>query len=101
LIAAPRPLLILVAAAGAGGFVGPLYPLSLSYLLALSPWGWFFAVGGMGAAIFPWLTGLLSSHFHSLRAGLVVPCAAGMVMAILAGCIFRLARSADAAAEVR
>jgi MFS family permease len=79
-IAAPHPWLILVAAGAAGVFIGPLYPLSLSYLLEISPWGWFFAVGGLGAALFPWLTGLVSAHYHSLRYGLVVSCAGGLLM---------------------
>jgi fucose permease len=82
-IAAPYPWLILVAAGVAGFFIGPLYPLSLSYLLELSPWGWYFAVGGMGAALIPWMTGLVSAHFHSLRYGLVVPCFVGLAMAML------------------
>jgi MFS family permease len=88
-IAAPHPWLILVAAGATGVFIGPLYPLSLSYLLELSPWGWFFAVEGMGAALFPWMTGLVSAHFHSLRFGLVVPCATGLAMAVLNWLIFR------------
>jgi len=79
-IAAPHPWVILVAAGAAGAFIGPLYPLALSYLLELSPLGWFFAVGGLGAALFPWITGMVSAHYHSLRYGLVVPCAAGLVM---------------------
>ena len=82
-IAAPQPWLILVAAGAAGVFIGPLYPISLSYLLELSPWGWFFAVAGMGAALFPWITGLVSAHFHSLRYGLMVPCFTGVAMAAL------------------
>jgi MFS transporter, FHS family, glucose/mannose:H+ symporter len=88
-IAVPEPWLILVAAGAAGVFVGPLYPLSLSYLLELSPWGWFFAVGGIGAALFPWITGLVSAHFHSLRFGLTVPCIAGLLMIGLIPPIFR------------
>lgn len=80
LIAFPQPAPILILAGAAGYFIGPLYPLALSFLMELSPWGWFFASGGMGAATFPWMTGLVSSHFHSLRFGLVVPCAAGVMM---------------------
>ena len=79
-IAVPHPWVILVAAGAAGAFIGPLYPLTLSYLLEISPLGWFFAVGGLGAALFPWITGLVSAHYHSLRYGLLVPCAAGLVM---------------------
>jgi MFS transporter, FHS family, glucose/mannose:H+ symporter len=97
-IAAPRPGLILVAAWLAGAFVGPLYPLSLSFLLEFSPWGWFFSVGGLGAALFPWITGLISTHFHSLRVGLVVPCAAGLALIALNELIFRYLGSAGAMA---
>jgi FHS family glucose/mannose:H+ symporter-like MFS transporter len=95
-IAAPRPWLILVAAGTAGAFIGPLYPLSLSYLLELSPWGWFFAMGGMGAALFPWITGMISTHFHSLRWGLMVPCFTGVAMAVLNWLIFRDRQSSNA-----
>ena len=94
-IAAPQSWLILAAAGAAGVFIGPLYPLSLSYLLELSPWGWFFAVGGMGAALFPWITGLVSTHFHSLRYGLMVPCVTGVAMAALNWLIFRNRRRED------
>jgi MFS transporter, FHS family, glucose/mannose:H+ symporter len=83
LISAPHPWAIFLGAGAAGIFVGPLYPLSLSYLLELSPRGWFFAVGGMGAAVFPWVTGLLSVHYHSLRYGLLVPSVAGVGMIAL------------------
>jgi FHS family glucose/mannose:H+ symporter-like MFS transporter len=99
-IAAPQPWLILAAAGAAGIFIGPLYPLSLSYLLELSPWGWFFAAGGMGAALVPWLTGLVSTHFHSLRYGLMVPCFAGGAMAALNWLIFRDRQAADSAQTV-
>jgi MFS family permease len=95
-IAAPQPWLILVAAGAAGVFIGPLYPLSLSYLLELSPWGWFFAMSGMSAALFPWITGLVSAHFHSLRYGLMVPCFTGVAMAALNWLIFRGRQSENA-----
>ncbi len=82
LVAAPHPSAILVIGALAGISVGPLYPLLLSFMLEHSARGWIFAVGGLGAAIFPWLTGLLSAHFHSLRFGLAAPCAAALIMAL-------------------
>ena len=94
-IAAPHPGFILVAAWLAGAFIGPLYPLSLSFLLELSPWGWFFAVGGLGAALFPWFTGLLSTHFHSLRVGLIVPSATGLALAVVNVLVFRYLRRED------
>jgi MFS transporter, FHS family, glucose/mannose:H+ symporter len=100
-IAAPRPAFIFVAAWMAGAFIGPLYPLSLSFLLELSPWGWFFSVGGLGAALFPWITGLLSAHFHSLRIGLIVPGATGLAMAGLAALIFRYLRAGHAPGSAR
>jgi MFS family permease len=87
-IAAPHPWVILVAAGAAGAFIGPLYPLTLSYLLELSPLGWYFAVGGLGAALFPWITGMVSAHYHSLRYGLLVPCAAGLVMIGISALMF-------------
>jgi MFS transporter, FHS family, glucose/mannose:H+ symporter len=83
LIGFPHPWSILILAGAAGYFIGPLYPLALSYLMELSPWGWFFAAGGIGAAIFPWMTGLISERFHSLRFGLVVPCVAGLMMIVI------------------
>jgi MFS transporter, FHS family, glucose/mannose:H+ symporter len=83
LIVAPYPAVILAVGALAGVCVGPLYPLLLSFMLERSAGGWIFAVGGFGAAVLPWLTGLLSSHFNSLRFGLMVPCAASLIMAIV------------------
>jgi len=98
-IAAPHPWVILVAAGAAGAFIGPLYPLALSYLLELSPLGWFFAVGGLGAALFPWITGLVSAHYHSLRYGLVVPCAAGLVMIGISALMYGRVQHDNAAAS--
>ncbi|HEX4029096.1 MAG TPA: MFS transporter [Terracidiphilus sp.] len=83
LIAAPYPWAILVLSAAAGICIGPLYPLLLSFMLERSARGWIFAVGGIGAALFPWLTGALSSHLGSLRYGLVAPCSAALIMAVV------------------
>jgi fucose permease len=49
----------------------------------------------MGAALFPWLTGVVSAHFHSLRYGLMVPCVTGVAMAALNWLIFRGRQTAD------
>ncbi len=66
--------------------LAPLYPLVISFLLArvgsqprLGP---LFAIGALGGAILPWLTGVVSTQFHTLRAGLAVP-AAGAVLLLL------------------
>jgi FHS family glucose/mannose:H+ symporter-like MFS transporter len=100
LIAAPYPVVILAVAGFAGLSMGPLYPLLLSFLLERSARGWIFAVAGVGAAIFPWITGLLSSHFHSLRCGLIAPCAAALVMVILRSLALRPANATESPAPV-
>lgn len=71
------------AAVLAGMSIGPVYPLLLSFLLEHSPHGWVFAVAGMGSAVFPWLTGVLSAHFGSLRLGLAAPGGAALAMLVL------------------
>ena len=96
LIAIPRPFPILVLAGAAGICIGPLYPLAISYLLELTPMAWFFAAGGMGAALFLWLTGIISNHFHSLRYGLIIPCMACLVLISLNATVFRLMRTVTA-----
>jgi fucose permease len=93
LIAAHNPAVIRAAAALAGLSIGPLYPLLLSFLLERSPRGWIFAVAGMGSALFPWLTGILSAHFGSLRYGLIAPCGAALLMVLLLAVSLRAAPS--------
>lgn len=83
LIGAPHRLVIDLAAALAGLGIGPLFPLVLSYLLERSPEGWVLAVSGLGSIIFPWLTGVLSTHFGSLRYGLLAPCGAALLMILV------------------
>jgi fucose permease len=75
--------LSLLAAALAGLGIGPLFPLVLSYLLERSPEGWVLAVSGLGSIIFPWVTGVLSAHFGSLRYGLLAPCGAALLMIVV------------------
>jgi MFS transporter, FHS family, glucose/mannose:H+ symporter len=42
--------------------------------------GLMFALAGMGGAVVPWLVGFLSTHFGSLRAGLLAPVASCVMM---------------------
>ncbi len=93
LIAAPNLALIRAAAGMSGLCVGPLYPLLLSFLLERSPRGWILGASGTGAAIFPWLTGLLSAHYGSLRFGLIAPCGAALLMIVLHPICLRPERS--------
>lgn len=83
LIAGHHPLSIDLAATLAGMSVGPEFPLLLSYLLERSPRGWIFAVSGLGSVFFPWVTGLLSAHYGSLRYGLLAPCGAALLMLLV------------------
>lgn len=83
LIATHSPVLIQLGAGLSGMCIGPLYPLLLSFLLERSSRGWIFALGGVGAALFPWLTGLLSAHYGSMRYGLLAPCAGAFLMVTL------------------
>jgi fucose permease len=82
-VAAHRAPSIRFTAATAGICIGPLYPLLLSFILQRSPKGWVFAVAGLGSAVLPWLTGLFSAHFGSLRYGLLAPCGAAVLMVAL------------------
>lgn len=51
--------------------------------------GWMFAAAGLGGATLPWLVGVLSTRFGSLRAGLMVPLAGCMAMVTLLLVIIR------------
>jgi fucose permease len=56
-----------------GAAVGPLYPLFIALFLNFGEAGnVVFVLGGVGAALFPWVTGLVSARTHSLRTGLAV-----------------------------
>jgi fucose permease len=83
LIGMHTPSTIRVGSALAGLSLGPIYPLLLSFMLEFTRRGWIFAVGGAGAAVFPWFTGLLSTHYGSLRFGLIAPCGAALLMVTL------------------
>lgn len=83
LIAGPHRLVIDFSATLAGLGIGPLFPLLLSFLLERSPEGWVLAICGLGSMCFPWLTGVLSEQFGSLRYGLLAPCGAALLMIVV------------------
>ena len=66
--------------------LAPIYPLILSFFLAQTGnhprLGRVFAAASIGGATLPWLTGVASTQFHGLRAGLAVP-ATGAVLLLL------------------
>jgi FHS family glucose/mannose:H+ symporter-like MFS transporter len=67
--------------------LAPLYPLIVSFLLARTGnharLGALFATASFGGATLPWLTGVFSTHFHGLRAGLLVPAAGAALLLFL------------------
>ena len=67
--------------------LAPLYPLLMSFLIARTGnharLGALFAVASFGGATLPWLTGVISTRFQSLRAGLLVPAISAVVLLLL------------------
>ena len=67
--------------------LAPLYPLILSFLLARTGrhpgLGPLFATASFGGATLPWLTGVFSTYFNGLRAGLLVPAAGAALLLFL------------------
>ncbi len=94
-------LLCTVAHIGAAGVVAltifaalslaPLYPLITSFLLARTgnhpKLGALFACASIGGATLPWLTGVVSTHFHGLRAGLLIPATGAALLLFLSAAI--------------
>jgi FHS family glucose/mannose:H+ symporter-like MFS transporter len=71
--------------------LAPLYPLIMSFLLARTGnharLGALFATASLGGATLPWFTGVFSTQFHSLRAGLIIPAAASVLLLFLSAVI--------------
>jgi FHS family glucose/mannose:H+ symporter-like MFS transporter len=67
--------------------LAPLYPLIVSFLLARTGnharLGALFATASFGGATLPWLTGVFSTRFHSLRTGFLVPAAGAALLLFL------------------
>ena len=71
--------------------LAPLYPLIVSFLLARTGnharLGALFATASFGGATLPWLTGVVSTQFQSLRTGLIVPAAGAALLLFLAAIV--------------
>lgn len=80
--------------------LSPVFPLAVSFLLAKvgsDPGiGKIFASASVGGILLPWLTGVGSTHFQSLRIGFVVP-AAGAAIILLLSCSLPATRAASKA----
>jgi fucose permease len=67
--------------------LAPIYPIIVSFLLARTgnhpSLGALFATASFGGATLPWLTGVFSTQFHSLRTGLIVPAAGSALLLLL------------------
>ncbi len=92
LCAARAPLVLAGAAAFAGFGLGPLFPTLLALVLPRYRGTRVFLLGGLGSAVFPWLTGWLSAHTGSLRLGLLAPVGAAGVLLILLWPTLRILR---------
>jgi len=88
----------IAACAGVVGLgLGPFFPLTFSILIAKRPSaqqaGAATSNVGLGSAIFPYATGLLSTHFGSLKIALLTPMLIGLCLFSL---VFVRARQPDA-----
>jgi FHS family glucose/mannose:H+ symporter-like MFS transporter len=67
--------------------LAPLFPLAISFLLARAGkdprLGRIFASSSLGGTSLPWLTGIVSTQFQSLRVGLAVPAIGAVLMLLL------------------
>ena len=89
LLVAKTLLGVFVGASLSGLGLASIFPIAIAMLshcfgtAAARVAGSLFALGGLGGATLPWLVGRLSTHFGSLRVGLVVPLAGSLGMIAL------------------
>jgi fucose permease len=87
LLMSRTPVTSLTAAALAGLMLAPAFPLCISRVLSIanrpSESRWIFATSGLGAAVFPWMTGQIAADRSSLRTGLLIPLFACCAMLLL------------------
>ncbi len=80
--------LVLLGASLAGVGLASVFPITIASLSYFGPEskrvaGPMFALSGLGGATLPWLVGLCSTHFASLRIGLAVPLLGAALMLVL------------------
>jgi fucose permease len=67
--------------------LAPFFPSTFAILMARRPTsreaGFILAVSGLGAALFPWMMGVVSTHSGSLRIAMAVPFALAMALLLL------------------
>jgi fucose permease len=67
--------------------LAPFFPTTFALLMRDRPsarvGGSILAVSGLGAALFPWLMGVISTHTGSLRIAMAVPCALALILLLL------------------
>jgi fucose permease len=82
--------------------VAPFFPATFALLMRQHPpartAGFILAVSGLGAALFPWMMGLLSTQTGSLRIAMVVPWALAVLLLLLS-LVFRSSASFSTSRE--
>jgi FHS family glucose/mannose:H+ symporter-like MFS transporter len=67
--------------------LAPFFPTTFAILMHRRPTareaGFILAVSGLGAALFPWLMGVVSTHSGSLRIAMAVPFALAIALLLL------------------
>jgi fucose permease len=80
---------LLIGSAIAGFGCAPQYPIFVTWLAQIfredSTWlgALYFAGGGLGGAVLPWLVGIIAAQSRSLRAAFLLPLTVSIVMALL------------------
>jgi FHS family glucose/mannose:H+ symporter-like MFS transporter len=88
------PSMMIALAILCGLTLAPLYPLIVAFMLERlgdhPRLGILFASSSLGGAMMPWITGIFSTRFHGLRAGLLVPAVGACLLLILSTAITRM-----------
>lgn len=79
----PAGTLLLFGALILGAGLGPLYPTLLARVMGTNEGAPVFFLAGVASALMPWMTGVLSTRFGSIRAGLAVPAGGAALMLLL------------------